>query len=95
MTRISPFVFQNLTKTLGWVGGFTQLGKVSQKNVFFHLPLDVKANVTIFSELISPKMTEEKKHDHGPNMAALQTYQTSFASGDLEKIMGVLVGTYN
>ena len=39
-------------------------------------------------------MSEEKKHDHGPNMAALQTYQTSFASGDLEKIMGVLVGTY-
>ena len=31
------------------------------------------------------------EHDHGPNMAALQTYQTSFATGDLEKIMSVMV----
>ena len=35
------------------------------------------------------EMCDER--DHGPNMAALQTYQTSFATGDLEKIMGVMV----
>ena len=29
-TQISPFVFPNLTKTLGWVGGKTDLGKISQ-----------------------------------------------------------------
>ena len=29
-TRISPIVFPNLTKTLGWVGGKTDLGKISQ-----------------------------------------------------------------
>ena len=48
LTQISPFVLPNLTKTLGWVGGFTQLGKVSKKKRFFlHLPLiDVKANVS-------------------------------------------------
>ena len=34
-TRISPFVFPNLTKTLGWVGVFKDLGKFSQKNVVF------------------------------------------------------------
>jgi len=36
-----------------------------------------------------------EKHDHGPNMAALQTYQTSFATGDLEKIMGVVDDNYS
>ena len=32
-----------------------------------------------------------EKYDHGPNMAAMQTYQTSFATGDLDKLIGVLV----
>ena len=32
-----------------------------------------------------------KKYDHGPNMAAKQTYQTSFATGDLDKLISVLV----
>ena len=36
-----------------------------------------------------------EEYDHGPNMAALQTYQTSFATGDLEKIIGVMVSTEN
>ena len=32
----SPFVFPNLTKTLGWVVGFTnRFGKGLKKNVFF------------------------------------------------------------
>jgi len=35
-----------------------------------------------------------EEHDHGPNMAALQTYQTSFATGDLEKIIGVMDDNY-
>ena len=34
-TRISPLVFPNLTKTLGWVGGFTHLEKVSKIKPFF------------------------------------------------------------
>ena len=34
LTRISPFVFPNLTKTLGWVGGFKGLGKFFQKKAF-------------------------------------------------------------
>ena len=32
LAQISPFVFPNLTKTLGWVGGKTKFGKISQKN---------------------------------------------------------------
>ena len=32
-----------------------------------------------------------EKYDHGPNMAAKQTYQTFFATGDLVKLMSVLV----
>ena len=35
LTRISPFVFPNLIKTLRWVGGFKDLGKFSQNSVFF------------------------------------------------------------
>ena len=35
LTRISPFVFPNLTKTLGWVGVFKDLGKFSQIKPFF------------------------------------------------------------
>jgi len=31
-----------------------------------------------------------EKHDHGPNMAAQQTYQVSFATGDLDKLLGVM-----
>ena len=38
LTRISPFVFPNLTKTLGWVGGFAHLGKLKKKT-FFMAPL--------------------------------------------------------
>ena len=32
-----------------------------------------------------------EKHDQGPNMAAQQTYQVSFATGDLDKLLGVMV----
>ena len=32
LTQISPFVLPNLTKTLGWVGGFTNLEKLSHLN---------------------------------------------------------------
>ena len=39
LTQISPFLITNLTKTMGCVGGFTHLGKLSQKNVFLRLPL--------------------------------------------------------
>ena len=35
LSRISPFVFPNLTKTLRLVSGFKGLGKFSQKNVLF------------------------------------------------------------
>ena len=35
LTQISPLVFPNLTKTIGWVGGFIHLGKLSQRKVFF------------------------------------------------------------
>ena len=35
LTRISPFVFPNLTKTLGWVGVFTDLEKLSKTKTFF------------------------------------------------------------
>ena len=35
LTRISPLVLPNLTKTLGWVGGKTDLGEISQKKTFF------------------------------------------------------------
>ena len=35
LTRISPFMFPNLTKTLGWLGGFKILGKFSPKKNFF------------------------------------------------------------
>ena len=35
LTRITPLVFPNLTKTLGWVGGFTDLGRLSNKTVLF------------------------------------------------------------
>lgn len=31
-----------------------------------------------------------EKHDHGPNRAAQQTYQVSFATGDLDKLIGVM-----
>ena len=34
-TRISPFVFPNLTKTLGWVCVFTDLEKLSKTKTFF------------------------------------------------------------
>ena len=34
-TQISPFVFSNLTKTLGWVSGFKDLGKFSHKRALF------------------------------------------------------------
>ena len=37
-TGISPFVLPNLTKTLGWVGGKTNLGEISQKKRFFFIP---------------------------------------------------------
>ena len=37
LTRSSPFVFPNLTKTLG--GGFTHLGMFFQKKAFFVAPL--------------------------------------------------------
>ena len=33
VTQISPFVFLNLTKTLRWVGGLTDLGKFSKQNI--------------------------------------------------------------
>ena len=36
-------------------------------------------------------MSKAEKHDHAPNMAALQTYQTSFATGDLDKLIEVMV----
>ena len=39
LTRISPFLFPNLTKTLGWVGVVTDLGKLSPKKRFFTAPL--------------------------------------------------------
>ena len=40
LTRISPAVFPNLTKTLGWVGRFTDLGKLPpQKKRFYFLGL--------------------------------------------------------
>ena len=32
-------VFQNLTKILGWVGGFTHLGKLSKKIFFYAFPI--------------------------------------------------------
>ena len=35
LTRISHLVFPNLTRTLGWVGRFTDLGKLSKKKVLF------------------------------------------------------------
>ena len=38
LTQISPFVLPNLTKTLGWVGGFTHLRKLSQTKTFFWGP---------------------------------------------------------
>ena len=39
LTLTSPFDFPNLTKTLGWVGGKTDLGKLSQKNGFIFVGL--------------------------------------------------------
>ena len=36
-------------------------------------------------------MSKGEKYDHAPNMAALQTYQTSFATGDLDKLIEVMV----
>lgn len=36
-TRVSPFVFPNLIKPLGWVGGLPHLGKLKKKKRFFFL----------------------------------------------------------
>ena len=61
---------------------------------YYALMIAISIGKELFqNKLFTLKMSE--KHDHGPNMVALQIYQTSFASGDLEKIMGVLVSTEN
>ena len=41
--------------------------------------------------VLAAVMSKGEKYDHAPNMAALQTYQTSFATGDLEKLIEVMV----
>jgi len=40
-------------------------------------------------------MSKGEKYDHAPNMAALQTYQTSFATGDLDKLIEVMDVNYS
>ena len=41
-----PFVFPNLTKTLRWVGGFTHLGKLLKKGVFWRPSLSLEKHST-------------------------------------------------
>ena len=41
--------------------------------------------------VLAVAMSKAEKYDHAPNMAALQTYQTSFATGDLDKLIEVMV----
>ena len=41
--------------------------------------------------VLAVAMSKGEKYDHAPNMAALQTYQTSFATGDLDKLIEVMV----
>ena len=49
--NFSPLVFPNLTKTLRWVGGFTHLGKLSKKTVFFFTPSFSRKVNSIFKDL--------------------------------------------
>ena len=51
----------------------------------------VQDNTLCVFAVATVAMSKAEKHDHAPNMAALQTYLTSFATGDLDKLIEVMV----
>ena len=69
-TQISPFVFPNLTKTLGWVSGKTDLGKISQKNFFLAASLIVP--MSLFPSHAQKWGEESRKWKASPNRIRME-----------------------
>ena len=62
--RISPFVFPNLTKALGWVGWFKGLGNFSQIKPFLFCFGTFPWRDVIFCLLIASKVLDSITNDH-------------------------------